>query len=77
MIYYGNGLLSVNDSQSCISTDEILKKYIDKYPKKKCCFTSLGNFYYKYFCTSCRKIFMKAVINNFYHFKNGYNRRRK
>ena len=77
MIYYGNGLLSVNDSQSRISTDEILKKYIDKYPKKKCCFTSLGNFYYKYFCISCRKVFMETVIKKFYHFKNGYNRRRK
>ena len=77
MIYYGNGLSGANDPQNHISTDEILKKYIEKYPKKKCCFTSLGNFYYKYFCTSCSKIFMETVIKNFYHLKNGYNRRRK
>ena len=77
MIYYGNGLFTANDPQSLISTDEILKKYIDRYPKKKCCFTSLGNFYYKYFCISCRKIFMETVIKKFYHIKNGYNRRRK
>ena len=77
MIYYGNGLFTVDDQQSRISSDEILKKYIYKYPKKKCCFTSLGNFYYKYFCITCRKIFMETVIKKFYHFKNGYNRRRK
>ena len=77
MIYYGNGLFTANDQQSHIFTDEILKKYIYRYPKKKCCFTSLGNFYYRYFCISCRKIFMETVIKKFYHFKNGYNSRRK
>ena len=70
MIYYGNGLLDPNASRNRLSTEKILQKYIKKYPKKKCCFTSLGDFYYKYFCFSCRKIFMKAVIGNFYHFKN-------
>ena len=71
MIYYGNGLREFNNSRNRLSTDIMLRKYILKYPKKKCCFTSLGDFYFKYFCSSCKRIFMKLLIKKFYHFQNG------
>lgn len=69
-IYYGNGNIIPSRKNDLPSTDTMFMDFIDKFPKKKCCFISLSEFYFKYFCSSCRELFIKKLLKHFYCFEN-------
>ena len=75
-IYYGNGNVISSRKDNLPSVDNMFHDFIDKFPKKKCCFVSLSEFYFKYFCSSCRGLFIKTLLKYFYCFEN-VNPRRK
>ena len=75
VIYYGNDRFQFDESKNPFCVEKILEKYISKFPEHKSCFTSLGKFYFRYFCYNCREAFMKIIPKNFYGITNGLNRK--
>ena len=75
VIYYGNDRFQFDESKNPFCVEKILEKYISKFPEHKSCFTSLGKFYFRYFCYNCREAFMKIIPKIFYGITNGLNRK--
>ena len=69
-IFYGNGNIIPSRKNDLPSADKMFMDFIEKFPKKKCCFISLSEFYFKYFCSSCRELFIKKLLKYFYCFEN-------
>ena len=65
-IYYGNGNIIPSKKKYLPSVDTMFEDFIDKFPKKKCCFVSLSEFYFKYFCSTCKELFKKKLLKYFY-----------
>ena len=72
-IYYGNDRFQFDESCNSVYIEKILCDYISKFPEHKSCFTSLGKFYFKYFCYNCREVFMEIIPKKFYTITNGFN----
>ena len=68
-IYYGNGNIISSRRENLPLTDDMFKNFIDRFPQKKC-FLSLSEFYFKYFCSTCRELFVKKILKNLYCFEN-------
>ena len=75
-IYYGNGNIIPSRKTDLPSADDMFENFIEKFPKNKCCFVSLSEFYFKYFCSTCRELFIKKLLKYFYCIENVYPRRK-
>lgn len=62
-IYSGNDRFHFESSNSNVkSTKERVEEFFFKSPKKKSCYTSLAKTYYKYFCYTCKDLFMEVFL---------------
>ena len=74
LIYVGNDLFIFNNPNEITendfkSTEDILEKYFKKFPDEKSCFTSLGKYSYKYFCFSCKEVFLRMFLKKLLYFE--------
>ena len=74
-IFYGNGNIIPGRKKDLPYAADMFENFIDRFPKKKCCFVSLSEFYFRYFCSTCRVLFIKNLLKYFYCIENVYHKK--